>query len=189
MLDVAYYILISLLMAYLLVAAQKETPLLVLLHAIVQYLLTLGLWGMKMSGYIAGLLACFIFITSLVLVWIRNLNYSHELKILRIAFNWSQWVILGGLGIFMWTQSPFATVASSYEFHPHIEIPIGGLHPMVKVTGNVLMFSFLAQFFLFWGTKWTVGNSFRRLLPFLIYLVLVFFLQMAQREANAAPFL
>ncbi|MCB0848125.1 MAG: hypothetical protein KDE26_32955, partial [Bacteroidetes bacterium] len=79
MLNLLYTLFILIILGYFILSKRKEVPLIVVLHAFFQYVLTLAFWIFNMNGAMAGLLLGFMTISTVLLVWGRYLNYSREL--------------------------------------------------------------------------------------------------------------
>ena len=188
MLNILYTLFIALALGYLVVAKRKEVPFVIVIHAFFQYILTLAFWIFHMNTAMAGLLLGFMAISSGLLVWARNLNYSRELLSIQFFFSISQWAVIASVLIFMAVKSPYYYLVPSANWHSHINAHQLSIHPVIKLCGNVLLFTTFFQLILNWGQKWSVRKSLIDLGPLMIYILLATLLRFFQSFSQALPF-
>ena len=187
MLNLLYTLFILIILGYFILSKRKEVPLIVVLHAFFQYVLTLAFWIFNMNGAMAGLLLGFMTISTVLLVWGRYLNYSRELLSIQLFFSISQWAIIGSVLVFMAVKSPYYYLIPSSTLHSHINAHQLSIHPVIKLCGNILLFTTFFHLILNWGQKWSIRKSLVDLGPFLIYLVLAAMLRFFQSFTSAFP--
>ena len=180
MLSTFYVLFLTALLSWVLVAKRKELPLLVLLHAIFQYVLTLAFWFFQMNADLVGLLLGYIALTSVLLVWARGLNYSKELVSIRLFFSMVQWVVVLAVVVLLMMKSPYTYLVPSSTWQGKISPHQLSLHPMLKVCGNILCFTGFLHFLFGWGQRWNLKKSFFELSPVMLYIVFMAVLRMLQ---------
>ena len=136
----------------------------------------------------AGLLLGFMVISSVLLVWGRNLNYSRELLSIQFFFSISQWTVIASVLIFMAVKSPYYYLMPSSAWSAHINANQLSIHPVIKLCGNVLLFTTFFHLILNWGQKWSLRKSLIDLGPFMIYILLATLLRSFQSNTHAFPF-
>jgi hypothetical protein len=188
MLTAAFLTVILFLVTYLLLSPRKEVPMVIVLHAIFQYALTLAFWVFHMNSFMAGLSLGFIVFTTGVLIWARSLNYSPELHTIRLFFTLGQWALLLGVGIFVSVKSPYSYLVPSASWYSHINPQQLSIHPVVKLSANVLLFTTFFQVIGHWGQRWSVRQSLLELGPLFVYVFLVALLRFFQSASYAYPF-
>ncbi|GAB4409955.1 MAG: hypothetical protein OHK0039_13980 [Bacteroidia bacterium] len=173
---------------FVLLAGRKEVPVIVLLHALVQYAFTLAQWAFRLNDYLSGMLLGFIILSSLLLFWGRSMNYSNELHSVRLFFTMGQWVLLLGLVLYMGLKSPYYYVIPSSSWHPDIPMHRLSIQPVLKLGGNLLIFTTFFQLVLHWGQRWPLRRSLADLGPLLLYALGMVILEMLQSARSAIPF-
>lgn len=187
MLNILFFLFIALCAAYLLFSPRKELPFMVILYAMLQYALTLSMWIFQMTHALTALLLGFIVITAFLLIWARNLNYSRELNTIKLFFSLSQWVMLLCIGIFISLESPYYKLIPTSSWHSHVDAHSLSIHPVIKLCGNIFIFTTFFQVISHWGQKWKVKQSLFTLLPILFYYILIGLLRYFQISGQALP--
>lgn len=188
MLTSLYLIFITCCLFWLLLAKRKELPLLVVMHAILQYAFTLISWFFQLNYALSAILLVFLMISALLLIWARNLNYSRELVSIRLFFTMLQWVLVIAVGIFMVAKSPFQYIVPSSSWHGHIPAHQLSVHPVIKMGGNVILFTTFFHLVLHWGQSWKVKKSLIDLGPVVLYLMAIAILRFYQASHLSLPF-
>ncbi|MDW3645962.1 MAG: hypothetical protein R8P61_02775 [Bacteroidia bacterium] len=188
MLNTLFLLLIAGLVIFLLLSPRKEVPFIVLLHASIQYMMTLIYWLFEMNTYYAGILWCFILFSSLVLIWARGMNYSREMHRVEMFFSVSQWGILIAVLAFIGLNSPYYHMIPSASWSSQIHPSPVSIHPVAKLSGNVLMFTSFFQLILGWGRRWNLRKSVVELGPIILYFVLMGVLRVYEDDAQLFPF-
>ncbi|TAE47777.1 MAG: hypothetical protein EAZ89_16960 [Bacteroidetes bacterium] len=159
--------------AWFLFSPRKETPAFILLHALTQYVFTLALWMSAMDSFFGSLLLGFIVLASFLLIWARSLNYSQELLSVRMFFSVSQWAILLTIVLFAVFKEPYVLQAAPGNDMPDIRLPRVSLHPLIKLSGNLLLFTTFFQVIISWGQRWSYRKSLFDLGPLWLYFFLL----------------
>ena len=188
MLNTLFIIFILACFAYLLFSPRKEIPLVVLLHALFQYAMTLIFWIFHMNTYFSAILLGFMLITTLILIWARSINYSRELQSIQLFFSLCQWAALLAVATFISIKSPYFYMVPSSGWHRHINPHQLSIHPAAKLCGNVLLFSTFFQIIIGWGRRWTIRRSLVDLGPILIYFTMMGVLRVFQSNVEVYPF-
>lgn len=188
MVNIFYTLFIVSCLLYFLLSRRKEVPFLVLIHALLQYLFTLSFWVFQMNNSMAGLLLGFIFVSSLLLIWARGLNYSRELLSIQLFFSVSQWMGIMAVGLFIFLKSPFYYLMPSSAWHSNLNAHQISIHPVIKLCGNLFLFTTFFHLILNWGEKWSIRKSLVDLGPFVIYLIIIAVLQIFQANTQSLPF-
>ncbi|MEM7368480.1 MAG: hypothetical protein AAF587_07735 [Bacteroidota bacterium] len=189
MLNTGFFVLTLVYLAYWFFASRKEIPSIILLHALLQYGLTLALWQLKLSPMLTGILLGFLVLTSFLLIWARSLDYSREMHNIRLVFSMLQWAILVGILGFITLKSPYYYASAVSQWAPGMS-PHQGLllHPSVKFGTNILAFTTFYHLILHWGQKWSVKKSLFDLGPFVIFLITLAVLRYVQLHTPSHPF-
>ncbi|MEZ4827445.1 MAG: hypothetical protein R3C61_14370 [Bacteroidia bacterium] len=188
MINLGYILFIISCLLYFLLSSRKEIPFVVLTHALLQYLLTLFFWLFQMDNPLAGLLLIFIFVSSLLLIWARSLNYSRELHSIQLFFSVTQWMALVSVGIFISLKSPFYYLLPSSAWHSNLSAHQMSIHPVIRLCGNVLLFTTFFHMILNWGSRWSLRKSIVDLSPMVIYFLLIAILRLFQLKTHTIPF-
>ena len=188
MVNTVFALFSGLLLIYLLFSSRKEVPLMIVLHAAIQYGLALVLWMFRLGPYLAGMLLGFMILSSFLLIWARSLTYSREWQGIRVFFSLAQWAVLLALVIFATVKSPYYYLVPSSSWHPDIPVHRMSIHPAIKLGGNVLLFTTFFQVILHWGQKWDVRKSLVDLGPLLIYFSALIVLRMLHDAQASLPF-
>ena len=188
MLNILFIIFIIGCAVYLVVAPRKEVPLIILLHALFQYAMTLVFWIFHMNTYFAGMLLGFMVLTTFLLIWARGMNYSRELHSIQMFFSLSQWAILIAVIIFISIKSPYFYMFPSSGWNQHINPHQLSIHPAAKLCGNILLFSTFFQLIIGWGRRWTIRKSIIDLGPICIYFAMMGLLRYFQSQVQIFPF-
>ncbi|MEL6674236.1 MAG: hypothetical protein AAFR61_18665 [Bacteroidota bacterium] len=173
---------------YLFLSPRKEVPLVIILHAFFQYVMTLGFWLVQMNTYFAGMLLGFMVTTSVLLVWARNLNYSKDLLSIRLFFTLTQWTALVAVVIFIVVKSPYYYMVPSSSWQDLVDHQQLSIHPAAKLCGNVLLFTTFFHLVLGWGQRWSASKSFWDLSPLFLYFLLMSFLRIFQQGTEVFPY-
>ena len=173
---------------YFLFSGWKEIPLLLICYALLQYGLTLVLWGFQLSSGLSSMLMLFIWLSAIMLIWGRSLSYGRDLFSIRLFFSVSQWAILLVLFIFIFLKSPFYYVFPTSELNHNLPIQKLGFHPILKLSGNILVFTTFFHVVLHWGQRWKWTKSLIDLSPMLIYGGILIVLRQMQLESSGMPF-
>lgn len=136
----------------------------------------------------AGLLLGFIFLSTVLLIWARGLNYSRELHSIQLFFSVSQWIAIISVGIFISVKSPFYYLLPSSSWHSNLNAHQLSIHPVIKLCGNILVFTTFFHLILNWGQKWSIRKSLVDLGPLIVYFALIIFLKIIQSSGNSFPF-
>lgn len=172
MLDSLYWLLIVASLIYVFAAPRKEIPLVIVLHGLLQYGMTLAGWTFRLGSLLGSILVSFLFLSSFLLIWARSLNYSKEYHSIRLFFSLAQWTVLIGLLGFIGWDSPYYYLLPSSTLIPGIEAHQLVIHPAVKFGGNFLVFAAFFHLILHWGQKWTPVKTLIDLGPIILYLLL-----------------
>jgi hypothetical protein len=173
---------------YLTASVRKEVPALILLHAVVQYGITVAGWMFALNAYYAGLLLGFIAVTTFFLIWARSVPYSRGLSSVRLFCALAQWALLGGLLLFILVRSPYQPLELGGDWHAGIAGRRQGLHAMVKLAGNLMLFTTVLQIILHWGELWTPRRSLAVFGAAWLYLLLTVALLLLQPGRAAEVF-
>lgn len=173
MVNILFIIFFCSLAAYFIYSPRKEAPSVIVAHALLQYILTLGLWIFQLNDSLAVLMLSFITGTTLLLIWARSLNYSRELNAIKLLFSLFQWVVLLGVGIFIAIKSPYDRLIPAGSWQQYINVNSLGIHPVIKLACNILLFSTFFHLIAHWGQKWTVKKSLFDLSPIWICFLLL----------------
>lgn len=189
MLNIAFLVLMLGFLAYWFFAPRKEIPTLILLHAILQYGLTLASWQLQLSSILTGILLSFLILSTFLLIWARSLDYSREMHNIRLVFSVLQWAILISIVGYISFKSPYSYVSPVGQWHPPLAGQKGiSLHPMLKFGMNILTFTTFYHLVLHWGQKWTFRKSLIDLGPFIVFLVILAILRYIQVHTPSFPF-
>ncbi len=172
MLDGVYLLFILALTVYLLLSAKKELPIIVVVHAVLQYILTLVMWFTDMSPYLAGVLLAFMVSTTGLLIWGRSLNYSRDHQMIKVFVALGQWTVMVSILLFLMLKSPYSYHFSSLGSGNGHSLAYSTIHPFIKLCGNLLLFTTFLQVILSWGTSWSIKQSLRDLGPIVLYFLL-----------------
>lgn len=174
MLDLAYALFIGGSLLYLLLSPRKEAPLLIVAHACLQYFSALVMWVGEMDDALSGLLLGFIAASSLLLIWARALNYGREHHMLVVLLSLAQWLLLfAALLIVFWYHTPYVPGYASAHGYRAVSFV---LRPFLRVGSNLMLFSAFLLTVLQWGNYWEIRQSLQRLLPLVLYLLLLIWL-------------
>ncbi|WNJ19556.1 hypothetical protein [Pontibacter sp. G13] len=187
MLDGLFLVFILCFALYLLLARRKEVPLFIAMHAIAQYVFTLVTWFFHMNSQLTGLLLGMMFLTTALLLWARNLDYSRELHAVQLFFSISQWAALAAAGA-MCLFEPYTYLPPSSFWHPFIASDRQILHPVIKFLGNFLLFTTFFQIILHWGQRWSRKKSWIDLSPLFLYLILLVIMNLMRGTEVHHPF-
>ena len=188
MLNALFIIFIIACFGYLLVSEKKEVPLIILLHAFIQYIITIGLWLFRMTPSLTGLLLSFIVVSSLLLIWGRGLNYSQELQSIKLLFSMVQWMVIIGLFVFSVFGSPYYHMVPTGNLGSQVPLNTNMIHPVIKLSGNILMFTFFFQVITHWGEKWSFKKSLFDILPIVLLFLLLSILRIFNSTSLNHPF-
>ncbi|MEO1417715.1 MAG: hypothetical protein AAFW00_20695 [Bacteroidota bacterium] len=184
---VGFILLAVFLIVYVVTTPRKEFPIVVIFHALLQYGLTLAMWFLFLGRQHAIILMLFLWLSTLLLIWARSVNYSNELLSIRLFFSISQWAVLLMLGLFLALESPYyyVTTASSQGVAPHFQHI--SLRPIIKLGANFLLFTTFFQLTLNWGQKWPLLRSLIDLGPILLYVGLMGILRSLMSQQMGFP--
>lgn len=189
MLNSGFLVLTLVFLAYWFFASRKEIPTIILLHALLQYGLSLALWRLTLSPLLGGILLGFLVLSSFLLIWARSLDYSREMHNIRLVFSMLQWAILIGILGFISFKSPYYYASPVSQWPPGSGAQQGlFLHPSLKFGMNILAFTTFYHLILHWGQKWSLKKSLLDLGPFVIFLVTLAVLRYVQLVTPALPF-
>ncbi|MDX2247848.1 MAG: hypothetical protein SF052_13775 [Bacteroidia bacterium] len=188
MVNLFYLFFIVACLLYFLFSHRKEVPFVILIHALLQYLMTLSFWVFQMNNPMAGLLLGFIFASTILLIWARGLNYSRELHSIQLFFSVSQWMAIVAVGLFISLKSPFYYLIPSSAWHSNLNAHQMSIHPVIKLCGNLLLFTTFFHLILNWGSRWSVRKSLIDIGPLLIYLGIIAVLRVFQATTQSVPF-
>lgn len=185
--EIGFLTLSLALLLYFLFSSRKELPMLLVCHALLQYGLSMVLWSFHLSSSLASIIMVFIWISSIMLIWARSLTYGQDLFSIRLFFSVSQWAILLVLILFVCIKSPFYYV---FPTAAHGGIPTQKLtfHPILKLSGNLLIFTTFFHVIVHWGQRWKWTKSLLDLAPIVIYAIMLLVLRNVQIEHAAQPF-
>ncbi|MCI4669602.1 MAG: hypothetical protein MRZ79_15820 [Bacteroidia bacterium] len=186
--EIGFLILSVALLMYFLFAGRKELPLLLVSHALLQYGLSMVLWYFHLSGSLASILMVFIWISSILLIWARSLNYGQDLFSIRLFFSVSQWAILLVLFLFIAIKSPFYYVFPATSLGQNVPVQHMTFHPILKLSGNLLIFTTFFHVIVHWGQRWKWHKSLIDLSPIIIYTFLLVILRNMRIENSSLPF-
>lgn len=172
MLDVLYFTFIACSLGYFVLSPRKEFPLLLLLHAVLQYGVTQLMWLGQSDQRVAGLLLLFVLLSSALLIWGRSLAYSRELFSVRAFVTVSQWLVLLAIALQLWLQRPDSVVMPSTGWHPPVRLSGILLGTLPKLGANFFLFTLVLQVVLGWGQRWPLRRSLLDILPVVLYWVL-----------------
>ncbi|MFK7971774.1 MAG: hypothetical protein AB8F95_15515 [Bacteroidia bacterium] len=186
--NLVYSITILLLMGHLVIARQKVFPLVVISHAVLQYLYTLLSWKLNLAPGVGLATLGFILATTVLLMWGRKMQAgTNEHRMARVMINTLQWSFLGALVLFIIMRSP-----DWYEFsgttHPEIAGTYVSLHPFIRMAGNYFLFALFVQVVLRWGLVWERKDTLANLAPFIGYVLLVLLLLLRQSTFHHHPY-
>ncbi|RMG75741.1 MAG: hypothetical protein D6722_00440 [Bacteroidetes bacterium] len=188
MVSTVFALFCVLLVVYFLFSSRKEVPLMILLHAGIQYGLALVLWMFRLGPYLSGMLLGFMVLSSFLLIWARSLTYSREWQGIRIFFSLAQWTVLLALVIFATVKSPYYYLVPSSTWHPDVPVHRMTIQPALKLGGNILLFTTFFQVILHWGQKWDLRKSLVDLGPILLYFGGLLVLRLLHDAQAALPF-
>lgn len=180
MLNTLYGIFITLSLLYFLFSSRKEVPTLVLTQALLQYVWTLGMWSLRLSQQMTGILLGFMVATSLLLIWASRLAFSRQALSLSLFVGVSQWAVLLMLAVLIGLRSPYYYTTPLFESYLPFANQALSIHPAIKLSGNLMLF--MAFFHLILGRRehWSIRNSLLKLGPALVYFCLALFLRYTQ---------
>ena len=187
--NLIYGLAILFLLAQLLIARKKEFGLLVISHAVLQYVYTLLSWRLQLAPGVALATLGFIVATTMLLIWARRMHIgSNDQKMAQTLVNALQWTFLGALLFFVIIRSP-----DWYEFSGSNEngAIIGSyvsLHPFIRMSGNYFLFALFAQITIRWGLVWKPRDTLLNLGPFVGYVLLILLLLARQASFNHHPY-
>lgn len=170
LINLLYIGFISLGLIWFLAAGRKEMPMLIIMHTILQYAFTLACWFFQLNTALSGLLLIFLMMTGLLLIWARSLNYSKELVSIRLFFTMLQWVVIFAAGVFVLAKSPYHYQIPSANWQGHMPAHQISVHPVIKICGNLLLFTSFFHLVLGWGQRWEIRKSLLDLSPIVVYL-------------------
>ena len=98
-----------------------------------------------------------------------------------------QWVMLLAVGIFVLAKSPYHYITPSSSWHGHVPAHQLSVHPVIKMVGNLLLFTTFIQLVLHWGQRWQIKKSLLDLAPIIIYLLAVACLRFYQASHLTHP--
>jgi len=166
---------------FFILTPRKEVPVILIIQALLQYVWTLGSWSLKLDTGMTWLLWSWMLSGTLLLLWARNLAYSKELFSIRLFFSVSQWAIILIIGLLIATRSPYEWIG-----------PVGAgitegvsLHPAIKLSGNLLIFTTFFQLVLHWGQMWSLRKSVVDLGPIFIYFGTLLLLRFLQFQSSS----
>lgn len=179
MLNTLFIIFIVICVAYFLIAPRKETPMMILTQGLLQYLWTLGMWGLRLQHLQTSVLLGIMVATTMMLLWASRLKVGTSFRAAQLFFTVGGWAVLVMLGIFSSLNGPFI-YSTEIAGHP-IEI-----HPAIRFSGNLMLFLFFLQLVLNRLQHWTVKHSLITLGPGIIYFGFMLFLRYLQTEIHQA---
>jgi uncharacterized MnhB-related membrane protein len=187
--NIVYGMTIMLLLSQLILSREKPFALLVLSHAVLQYVYTLLSWHLRLAPGVALATLGFILATTLLLIWARKMLYgTNEQRMARTMINTLQWSFLGALILFSMLRSPDWYEFSAHGGHPGIAGGYVSLHPVIKMAGNYFLFALFAQVVLRWGLTWNRKDSLVNIGPFAGYVLLVLLLLIRQAAFSHHPY-
>jgi hypothetical protein len=187
MLNILYIGFIAAGLLWFLLAGRKEMPLLVITHSVLQYAFTLISWFFQLNPALSALLLVFLMLSGVLLIWARSLNYSKELISIRMFFSMLQWVVIFAVGVFILTKSPYHYMMPSANWQGHVPAHQLAVHPIIKICGNLLIFTTFFHLILNWGQRWQIRKSILDLLPMVIYLVALILIRVYQAMIFTHP--
>lgn len=178
MLDGLFLFFIALAAVYLLVAPRKEFPLVVILHTVVQYALTMLAWQGALPPPIAVLTMGCMWSAALVMIWVRTWAYSPRLQYANYLARVMQWAVLGVavLDVFGHNSSAEMLVGNALLMDESTLTMV--LREANRFIGNLLVFMSFLQIILHWGQHWTVKKSLLDLFPVVGYFMLMLVLRL-----------
>lgn len=189
MLTALFTIYIVICLLYLIWVPRKEMAMLVILHAFVQYAMTLTLWFFQINSQLTALLLGFMFATSILLLWARNINYSQEWLAVRIFFSLVQWSMIVFIISYLIFQPAYNQFVPSIAWQGKIAAQHLAINPVIKVCGNLILFTSFFQIMLHWGQKWTIKKSLFNLGPMIIYFIIMSLLKIFQSYTENSPYI
>lgn len=189
MLTAFFTIFIVVCLLYLIWIPRKEAALLVILHAFVQYAMTLSLWLFQINTQLTSLLLGFMLTTSILLLWARNLDYSQEWFSIRLFVSLVQWSIIVFILLFITFQPAYAQFIPSSGWQGKISTQHLAIHSSIKVCGNLIVFTTFIQIMLHWGQKWNIKQSLINLSPAIIYFIIMSLLKFFQSFTENSPYI
>jgi uncharacterized MnhB-related membrane protein len=187
--NLVYGFTILLLLAQLIISREKPFALLVLSHAVLQYVYTLLSWHLRLGPGVALATLGFILATTLLLIWARKMHYgTNEQRMARTMINTLQWSFLGALILFSMLRSPDWYEFSVHGGHPDVDIGYVSLHPVIKIAGNYFIFALFSQVILRWGLRWKMRESMINIGPFAGYVLLILLLLIRQATFSHHPY-
>lgn len=169
MLDALFVLFIVALVGYVIAAPRKELPLLVVLHAALQYTLLMLIWRGVLPKQVALLGLAFMFISSVSLIWARTLQFSRSNMFFRTSLSIVQWFLVSAMfaSVFLGQNNTFVLIANSNPgIAPFSPYPV---NETTKLMGNLIIFTTFMQVVLYWGQKWSLRKSLLDLGPSIIY--------------------
>jgi len=187
MLNALYIGFICISVVYLLGVSRKEVPLVILLHALLQYVFTLAVWSLRLPGPLGIILLSYMTATTLLLIWGRSLTVSKQWYSVRLFFTVSQWALLLMLAVLVGLRSPYLYTNADDLSGAH-GAHILTLHPALKFGGNLMLFIGFFHLIMHWGQIWSLRRSLLDLGPTLLYFLLLLGLEMMQADNASIPF-
>ncbi len=186
--QIGFTILSIALIIYFFFSERKEIPLVLVLHALLQYGFTMVLWYFKLTPSLSSILVIFLWLSSIMLIWGRSLTFGRDLFSIRLFFSVSQWAILLVLGLFISLKSPFYYVFPTAELNHKLPLQHLTYHPILKLSGNILIFTTFFHVVIHWGQQWKWTKSLIDLLPVMIYAAILLVLRHLKMESIDFPF-
>ncbi|MEO0899431.1 MAG: hypothetical protein AAFY71_23675 [Bacteroidota bacterium] len=185
--DLGFILLSISLFLFLLVSGRKEIPLVLICHALVQYGFTMTMWMFNLSGSLGNILMIYLWLTSIMLIWGRGLRIGGDLFSIRLFFSVSQWAVLIVLLLFIFLKTPYYYIfPTNSGGGPFVDRQIT-FHPVLKLSGNILIFSTIFQVVLHWGQRWKFIRSVLDVGPMIIYLVILIYLKFFRLDMLSQP--
>jgi hypothetical protein len=178
MLDGLFLFFIALAAVYLLVAPRKEFPLVMIMHTVLQYALTMLAWSGALPPPIAVITMGCMWSAALFMVWVRSWQYSPRLKYVGYMTRVMQWgVLLFSVLDMVWNGNAGEMLVghSGYESTYSLLYIFTEAHRFI---GNILVFFAFLQITLHWGQQWAWQKSLWDLMPVVSYFLLVLVLRL-----------
>lgn len=189
MLTYLFILFIVLGLGYLMWSPRKEVVSLVLLHAFVQYAVTIAFWLFQINTHFTAMLLGFIVSTSLLLLWARTLDYSREWKSVGVFVTLAQWTAVGFVLVLMLLGSPYEQFVPAAAWSGQVGMAHQAIHPSIKLCANLILFTSFFQLIRNWGQRWSLNKSLLELGPLLIYFLILSLLKVFQPFTENSPYI
>ena len=145
------------------------------------------MWSLRLSQEMAGVLLGFMVASTLLLIWGSRLVYSRPMFSVSLFISVSQWALLVMLAVLIGLRSPYSYTAPIMEGHPPIGEPSLVIHPVIRLSGNLMLFTIFFHLVSQRREHWTLRQSLLELGPSLVYFCLALFLRYTQAGTPSYP--